>query len=268
MTNRLEASVMVSISKPSDGTTASELVRRRPFTVDDYYRMAEVGILGPDDREELLDGDIFPKNPEVRDLAEGGNPFLDLVVPGTSTCVETWRFSVADYYRMAEAGILRPDERLELIDGVIIAMSPIGNRHAACVDRFNDLLKERIGRRAIVRIQSPIHLGDRSEPQPDLALLRPRSDYYASAHPGPSDVHLVIEVMDTTAQYDRSAKLPLYARAGITEVWLVDLEGQAVEVYRRPAADQYTERSVHPRGQGLSPEAFPDVVLAVDAILG
>src|SRR5919106_6741536 len=108
------------------------------------------------------------------------------------------RFTVDEYYRMAEAGILHEDDRVELIEGEIVEMAPIGSNHASHVDPLAQLLFERIGRRAIVRIQSPIHLGEYSEPQPDVTILRSRSDFYVSAHPSPADILLVVEVADTS----------------------------------------------------------------------
>jgi len=122
--------------------------------------------------------------------------------------------------------------------------------------------------RAIIWVQNPIRLDDHSEIQPDLALLQPRADYYVSRHPGPRDVFLIIEVMDTSARYDRDIKLPIYARAEIPEVWLVDLNEQRIESYRKPVSGAYTERAIYTRGQSLAPAAFPDVVLAVNDILG
>jgi Uma2 family endonuclease len=133
------------------------------------------------------------------------------------------RFTVEQYHRMAEAGIFADGDRVELIEGEIIEMIPIGSRHAAWVDRLNDLLTSAIERRAIVRVQSPIWLGSHSEPQPDLAVLRRRADFYLDAHPQPGDVHLVIEVADTSADFDRTVKIPLYGRMGIPEAWLVDI---------------------------------------------
>jgi Uma2 family endonuclease len=178
------------------------------------------------------------------------------------------RFSVSEYDRIAEAGILKPTERVELIDGEIIVMSPTGSRHAACVDRLSTWLHDLLKARAILRVQGPLRLDDLSEPEPDLVALRPRSDFYASGHPGAGDCYLVIEVCDSSASYDRGTKLPLYARAGVPEVWLVDLNRELVESYRGPLGELYTENRTLPRGQSLAPEAFPDVVLGVDAILG
>lgn len=127
-------------------------------------------------------------------------------------------FTVEEYHRMAEAGILREDDRVELLEGEIVEMTPIGSRHAACVDRLNQLGVRGVGPRAIVRVQSPVRLGERSEPQPDLTLLRARPDFYAHAHPGPADVLLIIEVAEASADADRTVKMPLYARAAIPEV--------------------------------------------------
>jgi Uma2 family endonuclease len=178
------------------------------------------------------------------------------------------RFTVEEYYRMAEAGILSPDERVELIDGEIVAMAAIGSRHAACVNRLNRLLTQRVGDRAVVSVQNPIRLSQYSEPQPDLALLRPRADFYALAHAEPGDVLLVIEVADTSVGFDRAVKIPLYAQAGIAEAWLVDLTNAWLTVYRRPTSQGYADAQQLQRGQSLAIEAFPDIALLVDDILG
>jgi Uma2 family endonuclease len=144
-------------------------------------------------------------------------------------------FNVTEYYRMAEAGILTEADRVELIDGEIVKMSPIGSLHAACVRQLDAMLQRQTEQYALVSVQSPIRLSDFSEPEPDVALLRPRSDHYAQAHPAPADVLLVIEVADTTAMSDRNVKVPLYARAGIPEVWLIDLQQDLIEIYAQPA---------------------------------
>src|SRR5437870_5978990 len=128
-------------------------------------------------------------------------------------------FNVAEYYRMAEAGILTEEDHVELIDGEIVAMSPVGSRHAACVKRLNRILGRRVGDLVVVGVQDPIGLDDYSEPEPDISLLRPRADFYSEAHPIPSDVLMIIEVADSSDLYDREVKVPLYARAGIPETW-------------------------------------------------
>ena len=178
------------------------------------------------------------------------------------------RFTVDEYHRMGQVGILGEDDRLELLEGEIVEMAPIGSRHQATVDRLTRLFSSRVADEAMVRVQGPVQLDGDSEPQPDVSLLRRRDDFYASAHPGPGDVLLLVEVSDTSTEYDREVKVPLYARHGIPEVWLVDLESEAVEVYRGPAAQGYQHVSQSVRGQGLSPEFFPGLELAVDDILG
>jgi Uma2 family endonuclease len=176
-------------------------------------------------------------------------------------------FTTDEYHRMAETGILSEDDRVELLDGEIVRMSPIGSRHAACVDRLAELFTRRLPSRAIVRIQSPILLGRRSEPQPDLALLKRRADYYAERHPQSADVLLVIEVVDSSREVDRGRKLPLYARSGIPEVWVIDLKRDEVEVYRRPALRGYQDHERVRRGQRVAPMAFPRTAFSVGDML-
>ena len=169
---------------------------------------------------------------------------------------------------MAEAGILAPDDRVELIRGEIVDMSPIGPRHAAYVRRLNAIFSERLRNRAIVDIQNPVELDDSSEPQPDVVLLEPRPDFYATGHPQPKDVLLIVEVADTTTKSDRQVKIPLYAEDDIAEVWLVDINEQSVEVYRSPTPQGYRQFMKFQRGQTLSIQAFPDIAIAVSEILG
>jgi Uma2 family endonuclease len=177
-------------------------------------------------------------------------------------------FTVDEYYCMAKAGVLREDERVELLDGEVIQMSPIGGRHAGCVDELGERFIIRLAGRARVRIQNPIRLSSGSEPEPDIAVVRPRSDRYRQGHPAPEDVLLVIEVSDTTLDYDRDTKLPFYAAAGIPEVWIWDLNGARVLVFREPIDGQYRQSSVIEHGGVLSPVAFPDLELLVDDFLG
>lgn len=166
---------------------------------------------------------------------------------------------------MAAAGLFGEDDRVELVEGEVIDMAPIGSRHAACVDRLTRLLVSRLGERAIVRVQSPVRMGDLSEPQPDVAVLAPRGDFYAAAHPGPADVLVVVEVADSTLGWDRGVKVPLYARAGMAEAWVVDLAAEAVEVSRSPGPDGYAEMRRAGRGEWLD---VASVDVAVDEILG
>ena len=178
------------------------------------------------------------------------------------------RFTVDDYHRMAKAGILGDDDRVELIDGEIFEVAPIGSRHASTVNRLNRLLSQYSGGRFLVSAQNPIQLGEQSEPQPDIALLRLRPDFYASSHPKAEDVLLVVEVADTTVQYDREVKLPLYAGSGIVETWLVNIDTETIEVYRQPGPQGYRESYEIRRGENLGPEAVIDVILAAVDILG
>lgn len=179
------------------------------------------------------------------------------------------RFSVKEYHRMIEVGILTKRDRVELLEGEIVEMSPIGDPHQGTVDRLNHLLHSRPAARVIIRIQGPILLASvESEPQPDVALLEPRQDFYTTRRPEPDDVLLVIEVMDSSVQRDRRVKLPLYARAGIVEVWLLDLNTDRVEVHRRRNIGGYAESRVLQRGESISIQAFPDVALTVADLLG
>ena len=186
-----------------------------------------------------------------------------------STLARTRCFTVDEYHRMGEAGILTEDDRVELIAGEIIERTPVGPLHAATVARLHRLFVERLGPRAVVWGQNPVRLAaEGSEPQPDLALLRPRPDHYAGALPEGADVVLLVEVMDTSAAYDRRVKLPLYARAGIAEVWLVDLDARTLEVHRAPQRGVFGETHIAEREGTLAPAAFPDVAFAVAELLG
>ncbi len=177
------------------------------------------------------------------------------------------RITVAEYHRMAEAGIFTEDDRVELIEGEIIDMAPIGARHAACVGKLIDLFYSYNQLGAQIVVQNPIRLGENSEPQPDVALVRPRKDRYAAAHPGPSDVLLLIEVSDTSSAYDRSVKVPLYARYWIPEVWLVDLPGEVIEVFQEPSPEGYRQVRKYYPGEELKPGLLLAVSLRVDKLL-
>lgn len=178
-----------------------------------------------------------------------------------------YRFTVDDYYRMADAGVLAPDDRVELIDGEVVEMAPIGIRHAACVDQVTRLFVMGVGDRAVVRVQNPVRLDPYSEPEPDVVLARPRANGYSAAHPTPADVLLLVEVADTTLLFDRSRKLPLYAEAGIPEVWLVNLPAATVEVYREPDGPRYVQRVSAVSGDQVSPAALPGWMVAVSDLL-
>jgi Uma2 family endonuclease len=179
------------------------------------------------------------------------------------------RFTVEEYHRMGEAGILPEDSRIELIAGDVVVREPIGSRHAGTVNRLNRLWTSRLGERAVVQIQNPIELPQEdSEPQPDVTLLRPRADFYTAAHPLAADVLLLIEVADSTLAVDRRVRMPLYARAAIREVWILDLTADRVEVYRAPTLRGYQDVVRLERGQEVAPLAFADLILTVEDLLG
>jgi Uma2 family endonuclease len=173
------------------------------------------------------------------------------------------RFSVGEYHRMGQAGILRPDARVELVAGEVVEMAPIGARHAEVVDRLTRACLLGAGAQARVRVQGPVRLNDRTEVQPDVALLRPAD--YSAAPPGPADVLLLIELADTPLAYDRDVKLPLYAAAGIPEVWLVDLPGGRMTVHRAPEQGAYAQ--VAPAGPAECAQLLPDLTLTLAEVL-
>ncbi len=177
-------------------------------------------------------------------------------------------FTVDEYYRMAEAGILSEADHVELIEGEVVEMSPIGSRHAACVRRLDALLNREAARLALVSVQSPIRLNEFSEPQPDVALLRPREDFYAEAHPTPADVLLVIEVADTSVEYDREVKLPLYAEAGIPQMLIVNISADLIESYAESVGGAYQMIGQIRRGEFVEIVGVPGVTHSVDEVLG
>lgn len=177
-------------------------------------------------------------------------------------------FTTSEYNRMAEAGILTEDDRVELIEGEIVEMSPIGSRHAACVNRLNMLLSGQAGQDSIVSVQNPIVVDDYSEPEPDVAALRMRDDYYAHQLPTASDGLLVIEVADTSAETDRGVKIPLYARTGVPLTILIDLPRELIEVHSEPVNGQYQSVQIFRRGDEVRFKTLPRLRLSADAILG
>ncbi|MDP2794564.1 MAG: Uma2 family endonuclease [Sulfurisoma sp.] len=177
------------------------------------------------------------------------------------------RVTVDEFYKMVDGGVFMEDDRVELIDGEMVDMAPIGSRHAGAVTRLNNLFASALAGRAICKVQDPLRLTTHSEPEPDLMLLKPRDDFYGEAHPGADDVLLLVEVCDTSARFDREVKLPLYARHGVVEVWLVDLEARVVEVCTGPhgEAGAYTERRCVAAGV-VAPRAMPDCGVAVEPL--
>lgn len=182
--------------------------------------------------------------------------------------VQLAKFTVEQYHRMIEAGVFPPEYRAELIEGEIVEMSPIGPRHASCVGRLTQMLTLLLQRRAIVWVQNPLQLDDLSEPEPDVCVLRPRADFYSDSLPTPADALLIIEVSETTLEYDRKKKLPLYARAGVPEVSIVNLVDNQIATHADPAGGAYRLTGVARRGGELRSRAVDGLGLGVSEALG
>ena len=178
------------------------------------------------------------------------------------------KFTVGQYHQMIESGILTDRDHVELIQGEIIEMSPVGRRHAACVDRLNELFVLKFFQKALIRVQSPILLSDNSEPQPDVSILQRREDFYSAGHPTPADIFALVEVSDSTIEFDRDVKVPMYAQEHIPEVWLVNLNDALVERYRQPTDNIYQQLQIFNLGEALSFQAFPDISIPVNQIFG
>lgn len=182
--------------------------------------------------------------------------------------VSRHRLTADQYHQMAKAGVLAPDARVELIEGEIIDMAPIGTGHWSVVNRLNDMFTTALHGRAIVSVQSSLRLGDFSEPEPDVGVFKYRADFYAERHPTAADTFLLIEVADTTAPYDRRVKVPLYAKHAVPEVWIIDLEAAVVRFYRQPHGDRYVE-VIENAAPGPTPiGALPGVTIDLSGILG
>ena len=191
----------------------------------------------------------------------------------TDLAVARHLFSLDEYHQMGATGILQEDDRVELIEGEIVEMTPVGSRHAATVKRLIRLLTAQVGDKALVSAQDPLRIPGQgtfadSEPEPDLMLLAPRQDFYEEAHPTPADVLLLIEVGDTSLPFDRDVKLPVYAAGGVHELWLVNLPDKTIEVHREPVQQSYRwTRRAFP-GDMLEPEHLPGLTIAVDDVFG
>ena len=189
--------------------------------------------------------------------------------PSTISAPARRRFTVAEYYAMADAGILSENDRVELLDGDIFVMPPIGDWHAASVAHIIAMFPSTaLEERAILQIQNPVRLDSADEPQPDAMLLRWRDDFYRNGHPGPGDVLLLIEVADSSIEFDRTVKLAAYARAGIPEVWIAARPERRIEAYTDPTGESYATVRYFGPGDTVAPQAFPDIVLEVARIIG
>lgn len=174
-----------------------------------------------------------------------------------STVIARKRYTVTDYYRMVPAGIIHRDERVELLDGEVRVKSPIGSWHSGVVMRLHSMLAKNLGDTVIISDQGPVRLGEYDEPEPDLAVLRPRDDFYTRSHPVPADVLLIIEVADSSLDYDRDEKLPRYAAAGIPEVWLIDIAGEAIEKFCELRDGIYQIQHVATGTEQVRPQLLP-----------
>lgn len=177
------------------------------------------------------------------------------------------RFNVAEYYRMAEVGVLRPDAQVELLNGQVVDCFRISPLHAGTTHGFAEPFFHHPEERWIVSIRNPVRLDEYSEVQPDFMLIKYRADYYKTRHPSPDDVYLLVEVADVSLDYDRAEKLPAYGRAGISEVWIVNLREESIEVYREPHFTGYGSKIVLRAGDQAKPQAFPDVAVDVAELL-
>ena len=181
--------------------------------------------------------------------------------------VERHRFSIEQFERMVQVGVLTENDRVELIDGEIVEMAAPSPDHSIPVQRLARLFIERLGDRAYVRVQDAVRIPPSSEPEPDLVLARPPDVRYLRRHPEPGDLLLIVEVSHNTHVYDRDLKLPLYSRSGVLEVWILDVPRERLEVYREPGPDGYGRVEVVDRGGSVAPERFPDVRVAVNDVL-
>jgi len=177
------------------------------------------------------------------------------------------RFTTKEYYQMIDAGIFTENDRVELIEGEIVEMAAIGFHHAACVNRINKVLNGICGDDIIVSVQNPIHLTGHSEPEPDIALLRARDDFYVEGHPEPEDILLVIEVSETSFGYDFDVKIPLYGKAGILEAWIVDLQRNELLVFTQPAEIGYKQQLRLQKGDTVSPQALSFTLPVADILV-
>ncbi len=178
----------------------------------------------------------------------------------------THKFTVEQYHQMGEINLFDPSDRLELIEGEIINMSPIGFRHAFAINYLGNWFPRQLGEKAIVSIQNPIRLNNQSEPQPDLVLLKPREDFYENQLPQAEDILLLIEVADSSLSYDRDIKIPLYAKNAINEVWLINLNQNQLEVFRYPDNNQYQKQQTLTSPQTISSLSFPELNFPLNKI--
>jgi Uma2 family endonuclease len=242
---------------------------RHRFNVDEYHRMREFGILKRTDRVELLEGHIFDLTDR---LADEGIAVSSRESRAMEAEPDAWlpfhRFTVGEYYRMFEIGLLAPDARVELIEGEIIDMTPIGSLHCGTVDWITALFHRTVSQHALVRTQGVVALSGFSEPQPDIALLERRKDFYRKAHPGAPETFLIVEVSDSSLRTDQLVKIPLFAHFGVPEVWVVDLLNERLHFYRSPREGDYTDVSSTAEPGLTALSALPDIAVDLSELFG
>ena len=187
-------------------------------------------------------------------------------MPPVNTLPKKYPITINHFQKMIERGIFEEDEHIELIEGELIAMAPIGPDHSSKTRKLNRQFSQKIGDLALVDMQNPIVLDDHSEPEPDLALLRPRDDFYETANPTAKDVLLLVEVADSSLNYDKKTKIPLYARQGIPEVWLINVPNRQVEIYLKPSPEGYRQILIPEKQECISPTLLPSVSIKVSDI--
>lgn len=186
-----------------------------------------------------------------------------------STITKRKQFTTDEYHRMGETGILHEDDRVELIEGEIIEMTPIGLRHSACVKRLNNLFTPLMAaKQTLISVQDPLFLDEHNEPQPDIILLNYREDFYENKQADAKDALLVIEVAESSLHYDVNVKIPLYARSFIHELWLVDLQSNSVQTYHSSNGEAFHEKQRNDTKQSITPLAFPEHPISVQSIFG
>ena len=184
-----------------------------------------------------------------------------------TVAVEIRRLSVQDYHRMVETGILTPDEQVELIEGQLYQMAAKGTFHSAAITRIKRLLERRLGNQVLLRFQDPVRLSDDSEPEPDVAVVQPDPLDYEDHHPTPEEIYLLIEVSDRTLKRDRELKAPAYARSGVREYWILDVNSRQLYVFREPGMESYRNQVVLAESDLIAPLAFPDCQVSVQDLL-
>jgi Uma2 family endonuclease len=264
-------------------TTISTGVSKRLITVDEYMKMIDTGIIREGEKVELIEGELIQmagiESPHWAVVANINSLFS----PRVNKPLTKRLLTVDDYDKMIETEIIRPYERVELIEGEIIRTRnnekfetlnsndfhvAMNSPHSACLARVNYLLHQAFAKDAIIFSQQPIRLGDYSEPEPDAALLAFKKNFYVDTKPTEADVRLLIEISDTTLTTDKRSKLPLYARFGISEVWIVNLRAMNVEVYREPLSGNYGNVKIYKSGETVSPSQFPDAQFSINDIFG